>query len=369
MAHTNPDLITFSDSFDNGGATAWSGGLTDTGSLADFVHYSTLAGISGMPMPFEGAYCMRIIGGGTADAIVTEASIDINTAVTTWVKFNVYFSSDFKTLATADDTIVLFEGTATTAESFACGAIYTASTDSFLWACGTHATTATPDQAGTNQIEGGVWYTIELAMHVVTGSAAGDVNMYVTREGAEPSETAECAETSIQNAAVTEGLFGLQDQAATTGGTILLGGLQYSGAAATSGARIYPTKDRFSTVRQFLRAGPTRDDRGFHAFVGPGTVSNITYVSGGTADGNLYVYDTDTAQAHLGNRKAVMQQVTAGETMDLASVPFEVTRGCYVVLDSDAQELQQVILTISRAPNWFSEGNMRRFGQRRNLSG
>ncbi len=372
MGHTNPDLISFQDNFESGDATVWSGGETDTGSYLDIVHYSTLAGIPGMPMPYSGAYCARwIVAGGTstADAIFTEDDIDCNTAVITWVKFNIWIDPDFKTNTTANDNIVLFEGTATAAESFAFGIDYTNATDALKWSVGTHASTATPDTDSTEEVKLGVWHTVELELTVVTGSAAGAISAYITEDGQEPSSTATVTKTGVQNAAITEGLFGVQDPAATTNCIILMDGFQYSGAIGTSGARIFPTKNRFTTSRQFVRSGSNKDNQSFHAFVGAGTVSNVTWVAGGTVDGSLNIYDTDTAQAHVGNRVAILRQSVAAETVDVPGVPFDVTRGCYVVLDSDSQENQEAIITIDRAPNWFSDGNMRRYAHRRNLGG
>jgi len=242
------------------------------------------------------------------------------------------------------------------------------STDSLVWAIGTHATVATPSTDSTRQVKLGVWHTIELKMHVVTGGATGDITLYVTEAGQEPSETATATLGSIQNAAVTEGLLGVQDHKATTKCTILMDDFQYSGTAAASGTRIYPTKNRFSTTRQFVRTSLTKTGGAFHAFVGQGTVKNITWNTGGTVDGLLNVYDTDTAQNHAGNRKTGAQQAVASETIDLASVPFEVIRGCYIETDSAAAENQEVIVEIARASNWFSDGNMRRFAHKRNLA-
>ncbi len=368
----NPEQISFRDNFESGDATGWSGGETDTGNYLDIVHYSTLAGIPGMPMPHSGAYCARwIVSGGdsTADAIFTEADININTAVTNWVKFNVWIDPNFKTNTTANDNIVLFEGTATTAESFAFGIDYVNATDSLVWSIGTHATAATPSTDSTRQVKLGVWHTIELKMHVVTGSAAGDITLFVTEEGQEPSTTATATLASIQNAVVTEGLFGVQDPASTTNCIILMDDFQYSGIAAASGARIFPTKNRFSTTRQFLSSGLVKELGSFHAFVGAGTVSNVTWLTGGGTAALLGIYDTDTAQTHTGNRKAALTQSLAGEVIDVPAVPFDVTRGCYVQIDDSGNGNQEVIITIERAPNWFSDGNMRRFAQRRNLGG
>ena len=89
--------VDFQDGFETGDATGWSGGETDTGTYLDVVHYSTLAGISGMPMPYSGAYCSRWIVAGassTADAIYTEADIDCAATKVSWVKFNVWIDPD-----------------------------------------------------------------------------------------------------------------------------------------------------------------------------------------------------------------------------------------------------------------------------------
>jgi hypothetical protein len=368
----NPLQISFQDNFESGDATGWSGGETDSGSYLDIVHYSTLAGIPGMPMPYSGAYCARwIVAGATsqADAIFTEADLNIDTSYTHWVKFNVWIDPDFKTKTTGDDNIVLFEGTATAAESFAFGIDYVNATDSLVWSIGTHASAATPSTDSTLQVKLGVWNTIELKMHVVTGSAAGDITLYVTEDGQEPSETATATLGSIQNAAITEGLFGVQDPATTTNCIILMDDFQFSGEAAVSGSRIYPTKDRFSTVRQFVRAGSFKTNKSFHAFIGQGTVSNVTVINGSSNDALVGIYDTDTAQAHVGNRKAIISASVASETLNAGNVPFDVIRGCYVDVNSAAADTVEVVLTVERAVNWFSEGNMRRFAHRRNLSG
>ena len=368
----NPLDITFQDNFESGDSGGWSGTDTDTGLYMDVVHYSTLAQISGMPMPYSGAYCSRWVMAGassTADAIYTEADIDLGTSYTGWVKFNVWIDPDFKTKTTASDNIVLFEGTAGAAESFAFGIDYNNTTDALVWAVGTHASTATPDTDSTVQVKLGVWYTVELSLLVVTGSAAGAISAFITEDGQEPSATVTVTKTAVQNAAITEGLFGVQDINNTTNGIILMDGFQYSGAVGSTGTRIYPTKNRFSTVRHFVSSSTSVLTQGFHAFIGAGTVKNITLGSEGTVDGILTVYDTDSAQAYLGNRKAILHQLAASSTDDMSGVPFDVTRGCYVTVYSASGENKEVIVTIERAPNWFSDGNMRSYAHRRNLSG
>jgi len=368
----NPAQISFQDNFESGDDTGWSGGETDTGNQLDVVHYTTLAGIPGMPMPYSGAYCARwVLSGGTADAFLTEADININTTITNWVKFNIWIDPNFKTNTTADDNIALFEFQDTAnKEIFAFGLDYVLSTDVLKWGVGGATDNAVPTTLSTAEVPLGRWLTVEISANLVTAGATGTISAYVTEDGQEPSSTATVTKGSVQGLTITHGVLGVQDHKATTLGTILMDNFQYSGVAATSGARIFPTKNRFSTVRQFVRSGSGKDNQGFHAFVGPGTVSNVTWNTGANVEGLLAVFDTDTAQAHAGNRKAVASQAVASETIDLSSTPFDVIRGCYIEVDSStSQDNEEVIVTIERAPNWFSEGNMRRFAARRNLGG
>lgn len=372
----NPEQISFQDSFESGDFSGWSVGEVDTESQLDVVHYSTLAGIPGMPMPYSGAYCARwvLFGSGAppADAITTDIDFAINTTITTWVKFNMWVDPDFKTNTTADDNFAVFEYQDTAnKEIFAFGLDYVNSTDLLKFAVGGATDNAVPNTLSTTQVPLGKWFTVELKAHLVTAGATGDITAYITEDGQEPSETATVTKGSVQGLTITHGVLGIQDQKATTIGTILIDNIQCSGIKTVDGVRIYPTKDRFSTVRQFVRAGQNLLAQGFHAFVGAGTVSNVTWNTavGGAADGLLAIYDTDTAQAHVGNRRAALQQSLIAENIDVASVPFDVTRGCYVEIDSAAAETHEVIVTIERAPNWFSDGNMRRYAHRRNLTG
>ena len=66
----------FEESFDAGTRGDWDS-ESDTGSLLDFPHYTTLAAIPGGGLPFRGAYCMRIVCGDTNDHTLTEDDIDI----------------------------------------------------------------------------------------------------------------------------------------------------------------------------------------------------------------------------------------------------------------------------------------------------
>ena len=369
---SNPTQITFQDNFESGDFTGWSVGEVDTESQLDIVHYTTLAKIPGMPMPYSGAYCARwVLAGGTADAITTEGDMNLDTTVNNFVKFNIWIDPDFKTNTTADDNVALFEyQDVANKEIFAFGIDYVSSTNLLKWAVGGATDNAVPDTLSAAEVKLGKWLTVELSATLVTAGATGTISAYITEDGQEPSSTATVTKGSVQGLDITHGVLGVQDHKATTLGTILMDNFQFSGSKTASGTRIYPTKNRFSEMRYFLRSGSHKSKQGFHAFVGAGTVSNITLVTGADEEALLAVYDTDTAQAHMGNRKAILSQSSTlgGETLDLATVPFDVIRGCYVDVESSGnQNNEEIIVTIERAPNWFSEGNMRRYAHRRNL--
>ena len=63
--------VNFASHFDMVAAQVGDGGNwdseADTGSKLDFPHYSELVRSTGSPVPFRGAYCMRIQPGDTND--------------------------------------------------------------------------------------------------------------------------------------------------------------------------------------------------------------------------------------------------------------------------------------------------------------
>ena len=68
----------FKANFEGGTNGEWDS-ESDTGSRLDFPHYSELARIPGLAMPYRGARCMRVdlTTGQTNDHTVTEGDIDI----------------------------------------------------------------------------------------------------------------------------------------------------------------------------------------------------------------------------------------------------------------------------------------------------
>lgn len=347
-----PDY-TFNDDFEDGTATGFDVAESDTSSQLDFPHYSVLARTPGLAMPYRGAYCARVVmaAGNTNDATFGDAQLgSLLTSETQWIQFCVWFSPDLLTGLVLNDDVVLMEIQSAGAVEFALGMRRTSAT-TVIWRAGQ----LTPNFS-FNEIELGVWNTIDMVTNVVVGSAAGDLHIYATPDGGQPSETYSARAITVNNAASsTKAVFGVQNKDSGSTGTILYD--NFKATAVDTGSRIYPQKNRFSTTQVLTKSG--------HVFVGPGTIASVTAIDGGgDASAVVTVYDTDTAQVHEGLRKLTLSADTAGQTVT-SSTPFDVNRGCYVTIAGTTPV--EATVNIERAPNWFSDGNIRRYAMRRSL--
>jgi len=336
----------FQDGFESGDDTAWDITEIDTGSFLDFPHYRELARIPGIGMPYSGAYCMRINYTDTpAVAYVGDDAIDIGDGETIWTRCNIFVDPAIST-ATNDDVIFLDFRQTSNATIFKAAIWVDTANGVVKWRVGDFASAAT----STATLELGCWYTVELKINVQTGAATGDITLYATKEGDLPSTTAAVALTGKQAAApVLNALFGLNGATASTRGYILLDNLV---TTADGGSRIWPDTDRFSTTKEITRSE--------HVFLGAGTVSGVQLTGDSNADQVLTIYDTDIGKNWTSNKKVAL--VTSGEVLTVSSeISFDVIRGCYAVLEGTNPE---AIIHIARAPNWFSEGNIRRFALR-----
>src|SRR3990167_1390787 len=154
----------FESNFEQGTNAEWDS-EQDTGTKLDFPHYTTLAAMPSTPMPYRGAYCMRVDlrAGDTNDHTVTEGDIDIADTVTRYFRWYQYASADFT--ASADDTFQILElqqaGGATTEMSV--GMRVTAATDALDIGIGDGA-------APTSFVSfpRGVWVCVEVLATVST---------------------------------------------------------------------------------------------------------------------------------------------------------------------------------------------------------
>lgn len=309
---------------------------TDTGSRLDFVHYSTLSTLQGLPAPFRGAYCMRVVAGDTNDHTLTEGSIDIADGSTAFIRFYLYASRDFT--ATADDTFNIFE---------------------FQQAGGTvEASLGMRVTAASNLLEIGIgdgtaptsfvtfprgkWTCVEVGMLCSTADL-GTLTLYL--DGASV-----IALTTLDNAAaIGQGVLGTQDTLSTTTGTLLFD--QF----VCDDLRIYPISVRYPMSVLLTKSA--------HVFVGAGKVENVTLLSGAGTDCVLSIFDTDVGSTlDAANVRLELKNVMAGDPVDPAGVPVIVQRGCFVQLSGTNP---RAMINVGYAQGYWSDGRIKQHGTRR----
>lgn len=321
----------------------------DTSAQLDFPHYSELARFPWpTAAPYTGAYCMRAsLTGGTADAYVETTSITAALDARTFFRFGIWFSPTFD--ATADDTVAVLElQSAGPVNEAVFGFRYVEATDVINFGIGETA----PATFSSGAIQKGVWYTVELDVTVDDGASDdGTIDMYVTRDGdAASTSVAATQVASLDQAAIAQARFGVQDHLATTTGVILLDEL------VQDSARIYPITERYAEQIVLHKSG--------HAFIGNGVIDNITLNAGGAADNVLQVYDTDTGDTNdVSSFVTELKNTAADETVDPAGMPVSVRRGCYVSL---AGTDPRATVNIHKAAH-HNTANIRRYGLRRTL--
>lgn len=308
----------FEDDFEEGtvAASGWDS-ETDTAGQLEISHYKTLANLPWSTCaPFKGAYALRAtLSGGTADAYLVEGDVNMSASTNNFFRFYIWLSPNFT--ATADDTVNLFEGLASSTVEFAFGLRVVAATNVINFGIGETA----PSSWSALAIERGVWYCIELDVTIDSGVGDdGTIDLYITKEG-EPAQTTVSATqvASLDQGAITDGRLGIQDHLATTTGTILFD--QF----VMDDARIYPITRRFDDTVLLTKSG--------HAFVGRGVVDNITLMSGAATDNVVTVYDTNTADTtDATNTVAELKNTANNELVDPAGMPVDIVRGAYVSL-------------------------------------
>lgn len=326
----------------------------DTGSQLDIVHFSELARF-GLTPDF-GAYCIRLQPTATSDAVLIETGgLDITDGSTLYVRYTILFAEDLA--ATVQDTIHTLDMWNGTNATFASGFII--ATDGTITFA--HGSTTPSQSGGSPEAERGVWYTVEHQMNVAT-AGAWTIDTWITKEGdaAPPTDTPTLTQVSgSNNTAVVQGQYGQKNALTTTSGTYLLGTI------VSDTARIWPVIDRWTEQFTVTQSG--------HAFVGPGTIENISLMSGDTAaDNEVKVWDTDEANTNDDSNVVLHLKNTAvNEVVDPSGTPVKVERGCYVellengstVLSSDSSS-PRALMSVS--PRYYgSRSQVVRWGLRR----
>lgn len=325
----------FESIWEQGDNSEWTS-EADTGSKLDYPHYTELSRIDNAPVPYRGAYCMRIVMGDTNDHTLTSTTIVIADGTTNSFRWYIYASNDVT--ATADDTFNIFElqqagGTIEQSVSMR----ITAATNLLEIGVGDGvvATSWAPFPRGR-------WVNVELTDKVSTGGS-GLMTLYL-------DETSVIALTGqTQAAAVGKGVLGTQDTLSTTTGTL------YFDQFVQDDLRIYGLPIRYPENLLMTKTG--------HAFVGAGTVENASLLSGAGTDCVLAIYDTDVNNTlHAGRVKLELKNTANNDIVDPAGVPVVLQRGCYVVLSGTTP---RALINISCAQGYFSQGRIKQHGQKR----
>ena len=306
----------------------------DTGSLLDFPHYSALAAVPGLGMPYRGAYCMRIQPGDTNDHTLTEADINISADGEGWTRFALWHDLE----ATADDIFNIYELQASSTVETAISIQVTAATG--LVEIGIGETEASSFGSPLTPRE---WHMIELHANIDDGgSNDGAATLYVDGYSVQTL-------SSLDQGAITDGVLGTQGTLATTTGTILFDQFAFDSA------RVGPILDRWDESIMIHQSQ--------HVFVGPGSVENVTLLAGAGTDCILRAYDTDTAYTtDQSNIRIELTNTANSETVDPAGVPASFHRGCYIEVSGTNPKF---LVKLSRATGWGSEGAMRSWARTR----
>ncbi len=307
----------------------------DTESRLDFPHYTTLAGIPGMPMPYRGAYCARVNLVTTADAYLQETG-SWDTAAAGVIYFRFYFWMGGGPVMATTNEFVIFQLWSGVADVEASVVVNYTTADGYRIGVG-EAAGAQFLPLVLNQ-----WHCVELRVDVDAGGG-NDGTLDLTVDGVAATQV-----TGLNQAAITSGVIGVVGQdAGTTQGIVLFDDV------IADDAQIYPNRSRYPYHRVVTFSQ--------HLFVGPGAVVMAVTQTVGASDTAKF-YDTDTAST-TDESNLVIELNNA--KFDAANTgPFVFQRGCYAVLSSDAR----VDVLLSRAtdgPRYYTAGAQRLYGQRR----
>ena len=308
---------------------------SDTGSKLDYPHFSTLAAIPGMGLPYRGAYCARILPGDTNDHTIIVPEMNIANGDTGWLRF--YLWHDLA--ATANDVFNIFEHQASATIELAMSLQITAATNLVEIGLGeSEASTFNAVLAPRR------WHLIELKSIAQTGATS---SLFVNRADVQTLG-------SHPSAPVTDGVLGTQGTAATTTGTILFDQFVFDEL------QVFGFEHRFPETILCTKSQ--------HIFVGNGEIENVTLLSGDTTvDNQVKIYDTDSAYtSDAGNIVAELRNTAVKEIVDPAGMPVRVTRGAYVQISGTIETGgPRALVKIGAAQGWGSEGAIRNYAAKR----
>ena len=317
---------------------------TDTTARLDFAHYSDLARIPGLAMPWRGAFCVKVdLAASTTDAYLQEdTSWDLSASGSLYFRWMIWISPDTVMANNDQFNILQLQSTGPVNEVVA-GLIYTTAGGLKFGVGETAITSSLP-------IAKGIWNCVEVKVVIDSGVGNdGTIDYWVNRNAGTQVAT-------LDQAAIIQGRFGVMGQdAGTKAGNILLDAL------VTDDARVYGSaagEERWPDSN-FITASQ-------HIWVGPGTLENVQLATGFT-DNTLEIFDTDTGTTlDIGKRKVFLTTSTTGEVVDPAGMPIKFTRGCYVKLGGTQGALGPfATVKVGDAVGWGSDGAIRTYGSKR----
>lgn len=319
---------------------------TDTVAQLDFPSYKELARFPYRDyIPYAGAFVARwSLTGGTADAILIAADMNIAADVENFISMPIYFSPDFT--ATADDTVHLLELKAGATVEATFGFRIVAATGVINLGIGELA----PTSFSTIEIERGFWYTVELRVDVDDGVGDdGSIGLFITKLG-DPAGSETVTVATLDQGAITDGVLGVQNQLATTTGNILVDYL------VQDDGRLFPL-DRFPQTVEITESR--------HVFVGRGDIMSCALLSA-AASNSLKLYDTDDGIPTAGN--FVIELTVGAQTSNDDVLSF--VKGCYAEVSGGTDPKGQVILPHQSnnysgaiGPSYYSSANLKTLGR------
>lgn len=325
---------------------------SDTDSKLTFSHYAALARTPGLPMPYRGAYCMTIdLSVGTAAAYVQETGA-LDSALgadgTAYIRFYHYFGAPNRAGNVRQDPVManndifgIFQAWSSTNTVEATFGIEYTTANGFRYFINETAAASGASYAALPLHQ---WNLIELFLTIDDGVGNdGTIDAWV-------NGSALTQITGLDQGAITSVVLGAMNlDAGTTRGYMAFDEF------AADDTRLYGYAERFPQTIMMRTSG--------HAFVGPGTIDNISLLSGAGTDNVIEVYDTDEAELNDATRVPVELKNTANnELVDPAGMPIRVQRGAYVNFTGTNP---RTIVKICNAPLYGAEGAMRRYAQLR----
>lgn len=322
---------------------------TDTQSKLDFPHYSTLAATPQLPMPYRGAYDMRIdLLKGNSDAFIEDTvHYTMANGSTSWARFAMWFGLPGGSMGRSFGLPTMADGDRFTVFRFASAGpvgectVFIEFTTANGYRLGINKTLS-PTNAQYLPFSLNRWVTVE-AKYVSAAGAAGSVQLAV-------DGVLGTAVTGLTNAVLTIADLGaISVPATTTNGMLFFDQFVVDDLQVGNFARRFPQAFELT--------------RSQHVLLGPGEIELISLIPSNN-DNIVRIYDTDSAEVtDAMSAIAELRTDQGGVTVPVQfEEDFEVHRGAYVQLAGTNPRARVQLGEVGMA---MTEGSIRAYGARR----